>query len=233
MSTADLFDLTVVIIIVASAFRGYQKGLIHQLGAIISMIIGNIVSVRFTPVLADCLPIHYSFRSASAFVILLVVSTLITWGIINLLSYIVSNLKLNTWNKQMGALLGVAYGFLWAMTLTFILLIYSVPFPAATGVAVVDGNPLVQTTTPERSFIMESKSGRFLTKAALEIIDRLPHGGVDYKFYDYLREYLQRNADEIKVNNPDLPKDPFPFSSPDVGPDDDKPRLPVDSPLPD
>ena len=234
MSTADVYDLAVVVIVIISAIRGYQKGLIHQLGALISMIAGVVVSIQYTPTLAAQLPGSENVRSASAFIILLLAVTLVVWGAVNLISQIITNLKLNSWNNQMGAFLGVIYGILWAVALTFILLVYAVPVPVSQIVVDENGNQISQTTSNEQSFIMESKTGPFLTTATLWIIDRLPQGGDDYRFYDYLRECLQRNANVIKQDNPDLPKEPFAPNSTDVPAspsDEEKPQLPLTVPL--
>ena len=231
MSTADVYDLAVVVIVIISAIRGFQKGLIHQLGALISMIAGVVVSIQYTPTLAAQLPGNDNVRSASAFIILLLAVSLVVWGAVNLISQIITNLKLNSWNNQMGALLGVIYGILWAVALTFILFVYAVPVPVSQIVVDENGNQISQSTTTEQSFIMKSKSGPILTTFALGIIDHLPKGGDNYRFYDYLCEYLQRNANDIKENNPDLPKETFAPSAPNAASDEEKPKLPLSIPL--
>lgn len=231
MSTSDVYDLAVVVIVIISAIRGFQKGLIHQLGALISMIAGVVVSIQYTPTLAAQLPGSENVKSVCAFILLLLAVTLVIWGIVNLMSRIINNLKLNSWNNQMGALLGLVYGILWAVALTFILLVYAVPVPGSNIVVDENGNQISQTASNEQSFIMKSKSGPLLTTAALVIIDILPQGGEDYRLYDYLREYLQRNANEIKENNPDLPKETFAPGAPSEPSDEDKPQLPISVPL--
>ena len=232
MNTADLYDLIVVIIILIFAIRGYQKGLVNQLGAIISMIVGVVVSVHFTPMLSPYLFGNDNVRYISAFVILIFVATLVIWEIINAISAFITKLKLNFWNNQMGALVGLAYGFLWTMVLTFILLIFAVPSP--TIVVDENGKPVENMASNEQSFIMASKTGPFLTKTTLVIIDLLPQGGEDYRLYDYLREYLQRNANGIKESNPDLSSEAFSLSGPGKtsSEEDEKPSLPLPSVLP-
>ena len=217
MSTAGLYDLAVVVLVIIFAIRGFQKGLIHQIGALISMIAGVVVSVQYMPVLAEYLPGSENVKSVSAFVILLLAATLVVWGIVNAISAVINNLKLNSWNNQMGAILGVVYGILWAIALTFILLVFAVPIP----------NEGSSAQSGEQSFIMQSKFGPYLTTAALGIIDHLPQGGEKYKFYDYLRQYLQRNANEIKEGNPNLSAAAASSASSDeTVSEDEKPRLP-------
>ncbi|MBR6437137.1 MAG: CvpA family protein [Thermoguttaceae bacterium] len=229
MSTADVYDLAVVVIVIISAIRGYHKGLIHQLGALISIIAGVVVSIQYTPTLAAQLPGSDNVRSASAFIILLLAVSLVVWAAVNLISQIITNLKLNSWNNQMGMLLGVVYGFFWAVALTFILLVYAAPEPVSQIVVDENGNQISQAPTNEPSFIMKSKSGPVLTTVALGIIDRIPQAGDNYKFFDYLREYLQRNANEIKESNPNLPKETFAPSAPSD--EEEKPQLPLSVPL--
>ena len=229
MSTADVYDLAVVVIVIISAIRGYHKGLIHQLGALISIIAGVVVSIQYTPTLAAQLPGSDNVRSARAFIILLLAVSLVVWAAVNLISQIITNLKLNSWNNQMGMLLGVVYGFFWAVALTFILLVYAAPEPVSQIVVDENGNQISQAPTNEPSFIMKSKSGPVLTTVALGIIDRIPQAGDNYKFFDYLREYLQRNANEIKESNPNLPKETFAPSAPSD--EEEKPQLPLSVPL--
>ena len=127
----------------------------------------------------------------------------------------------------MGALLGIVYGILWTMILTFILLIFAVPQPLKNE----DGTYVQAPVETEKSFVMNSKLGPYLTSATLAIIDRLPQGGEDYRLYDSLREYLQRNANDIKESNPDLPKETFTPRAPSAPSDEDKPQLPISVPL--
>ena len=228
MNNSDLFDLSVLAIVIGFAVRGYMKGLIYQLGALIAIIIGVIVAFRFTPSLAPYLFGNDNIKSIAAFIILLNLATMVVWGFVNLLSRLVSNLKLNNWNYQMGALLGVVYGILCAMALTFVLLIYAVPESET----IVDENEdrIEAPVSNGPSFIMQSRTGPFLTRIALVTIDHLPQGG-DCRFYDYWREYFLENANAIKKNNPDLPPDPFQGgSSEEPASDDEKPQLPVSLP---
>lgn len=223
MSTADLYDLSVVVIVIIFAIRGFKKGFVHQIGALISMIAGLVVSVRYMPVLAEQLPVNENFKFICAFIILLFAVTLVVWGIVNVIRKIITNLKLNSWDNQMGALLGVFYGILCSIVLTFVLLIYAVP--VTTMVINENGVPIGQQISNEPSFIMQSKSGPCLTNAALAIIDHLPQGD-NYKIYDSWRVYFQQNAAEIKKNNPDLQIATYSSDTPDESDSEEKPQLP-------
>lgn len=228
MSTADLYDLSVVVIVVLFAIRGFQKGFVHQIGALISMIAGLVVSIRYMPALAEQLPVYDNIKHISAFIILLLAATLVVWGLVNAISKIITNLKLNSWDNQMGALLGVFYGILCSIALTFVLLIYAVP--VSTTVVNENGVQVEQQISNEPSFIMQSKSGPCLTTAALAIIEHLPQGD-DYKLYDSWRVYFQQNADEIKKNNPDLQiATNTSAASNESESDEDKPQLPPSIP---
>lgn len=247
MNTSDIYDLSVLVIVLVAVINGYRKGLLNQVGALVSTITGIIVSFRFTPWLAVQLPGgSENFRSISALGILLPFATMVVWGVINLISRVINTLKLNSWNKQMGAVLGAVYGILLSMILTFILLIFSVPgsVPSSVPDAVQDltisddendapvpfakSNEQSAAASNEQSFVMKSRFGPNLTMITLAIIDRLPHGNgaEEYKFYDNLREYLQKSANSIKKDNPDLPKEPV-IPVPGESSDEEAPSLPI------
>ncbi len=201
MITADLYDLIVLILVIVFAVRGYQKGLVNQLGALIALIVGSIISVRYTPSISDFMPGSGNTQAAVAFIVIVLVATLVVWNIVNALAKLVSKLKLNSWNNQMGMLFGVVNGIIMSMILTFLLLVFAVP----QAVENEDGTYKQVTYEKDKSFIMKSKLGPYLTSATLTTIDHLPQGG-DCRFYNYLREMLVTRAEEIKESNPDLPQ---------------------------
>lgn len=229
MSTADLYDLSVVVIVIIFALRGFRRGFVHQVGALISMIAGLVVSIRYMPILAEQLPVNENMKFICAFIILLLAVTLVVWVVVNIISRIITNLKLNFWNNQMGALLGIFYGILCSVALTFVLLIYAVPIPMT--VATENGEQIETQASDEPSFIMQSKTGQYLTNAALLIIDLLPQGD-DYALYHSWLVYLQQNADKIKENNPELSvaTNSSASASKESDSDEDKPTLPPSIP---
>ena len=208
MNTSDLYDLAILVIVLISAVRGYKKGLIHQLGALISMIAGVIVSIKYTPVLAERLPGNDNIRSVCALIILLLAATLVVWGVVNVLSRIITNLKLNSWNNQMGALLGAVNGIFISMLMTFLLLIFVIPRPTVNE----DGSYNRVTYDADKSFIKNSFFGPYLTNATLTAIDHLPQGG-NSQFYTNLRDLLQSKAENIKENHPDLQQQTYESNS--------------------
>lgn len=201
MITADLFDLIVVILVIVFAMRGYHKGLVNQLGALIALIVGGAISIRYTPSIADFMPGSGNTQAAVAFVVIVLFVTLIVWNIVNALTRVVTKLKLNSWNNQMGALLGVVNGIVMSMILTFLLLVFAVP----QAVKNEDGTYAQATFDKDKSFIMNSKLGPYLTSATLATIDHLPQGG-NCRFYNYMRDLLVSHAEDIKEQNPELPQ---------------------------
>lgn len=201
MITSDLFDLIVVILVIVFAMRGYHKGLINQLGALLALIVGGAISIRYTPSIADFMPGSGNTQAAIAFVVIVLFVTLIVWNIVNALTRVVTKLKLNSWNNQMGALLGIVNGIVMSMLLTFLLLVFAVP----QAVKNEDGTYAQATFDKDKSFIMNSKLGPYLTSATLATIDHLPQGG-NCRFYNYLRDLLVSHAEDIKEQNPNLPE---------------------------
>lgn len=198
MITAGLYDLFVLFLVCLFAWRGYQKGLVGQLGALLVLIVVAAISVRYTPSLADFLG-NGNGSNAIAFVITILIVTMIVWNIVNALSKLVTKLKLKSWNNQMGAFLGLINGIFISMLMTFLLLVFVLPHPMTNE----DGTYNQVTYDSDKSFIKNSFFGPYLTNATLTAIDHLPQGG-NSQFYTNLRNLLQSKAENIKENHPDL-----------------------------
>lgn len=198
MITAGLYDLFVLFLVCLFAWRGYQKGLVGQLGALLVLIVVAAISVRYTPSLADFLG-NGNGSNAIAFVITILIVTMIVWNIVNALSKLVTKLKLKSWNNQMGAFLGLINGIFISMLMTFLLLVFVLPHPTTNA----DGTYNQVTYDSDKSFIKNSFFGPYLTNATLTAIDHLPQGG-NSQFYTNLRNLLQSKAENIKENHPDL-----------------------------
>lgn len=194
------YDLIVLILVGVFAWRGYQKGLVNQVGALITVIVVGAISVFYAPTLSDYMPGSGNVSFAIAFIIIVLVASLVVWNIVNTLSKLVTKLKLKSWNNQMGAFLGFINGIFVAMIVTFCLLVFAIPRPVKNA----DGTYTSVTYDKDNSFVMNSLFGPYLTSAMLTSIDNLPCGRT--QFYNNLREKLQEKANDIKSQNPDLPQ---------------------------
>ena len=207
MITAGLYDLFVLFLVCLFAWRGYQKGLVSQLGALLVLIVVTAISVRYTPSLADFLG-NGNGSNAIAFIITILIVTLIVWNIVNALAKLVTKLKLKSWNNQMGAFLGVINGIFISMLMTFLLLIFVLPRPTVNA----DGTYNQVEYNSDKSFVKNSFFGPYLTSATLTAIEHLPQGG-NSQFYTNLRNLLQSKAENIKEQHPDLQQQTYEASS--------------------
>ncbi|MBR0238031.1 MAG: CvpA family protein [Thermoguttaceae bacterium] len=194
------YDLIVLILVAVFAWRGYQKGLVSQVGALITVIVVGSISVLYAPTLSDYMPGSGNISFAIAFIIIVLLATAVVWNIVNALSKLVTKLKLKAWNNQMGAFLGLINGIFVSMILTFCLLVFAVPRPVKNN----DGTYTSVTYDRNNSFVLNSFLGPYLTSATLTTINNLPCGKT--QFYNNLREKLQAQANDIKAKNPNLPQ---------------------------
>lgn len=164
----------------------------------ITLIVVGSVSVFYAPTLSDFMPGSGNVSFAIAFIVIVLLSTLVVWKLVNMLSKLVTKLKLKSWNNQMGAFLGVINGVFISMILTFCLLVFVIPRPVKNQ----DGTYTSVTYDNDKSFIMNSFFGPYLTSATLTTIDHLPCGRT--QFYNNIREKLQKQAQDIKEKNSEL-----------------------------
>lgn len=197
MITAGLYDLIVLALVAVFAWRGYQKGLVNQVGALITVLVIGSISVAFAPNLSSFMPGSGNLSFAIAFIIIVLLASLVIWNIVNALSKLITKFKLKSWNKQMGAFLGFINGIFVAMIVTFCLLVFVVPRE----VQREDGTYTQTTYDREHSFITNSLFGPYLKSATLTTIKHLPYGRT--KFYNNIREKLQEHANNYSEQNPD------------------------------
>lgn len=194
------YDLIVLFLVGLFAWRGYQKGLVNQVGALITVIVVGSISVFYAPTLSDYMPGSGNVSFAIAFLVIVLLASLVVWNIVNALSKLITKFKLKSWNNQMGAFLGFINGIFVSMILTFCLLVFVVPRPVKNE----DGTYTSVTFDKGNSFVLNSFIGPYLTSATLATIENLPCGHTN--LYNNLREKLQEKANDIKSQNPDLPQ---------------------------
>ena len=160
------YDIFMLIVLVGAAVFGAWKGVAWQLASIASVLLSAIVAMRFSGLLAPSLSAEEPWNQFLAMGILFAATSLGVWIAFRFVAKMIDRVKLKEFDRQMGALLGVAKGLLYCLVLTF----FAVTLSEGTRQRVLDSRSgyyaavLVQKGTPLMPEKVRSALGKYIQK---------------------------------------------------------------------
>lgn len=113
------YDILMLIVLAGTTLFGFVKGMAWQLAYLASLVVSFFVaknfSVQLAPVFGDSEP----FNRYAAWLAIYVGCSLAIWMIFRGVSGAIDRVKLNEFDRQMGAVIGFARGVLWCIGITF------------------------------------------------------------------------------------------------------------------
>ncbi|QDU55863.1 CvpA family protein [Aeoliella mucimassa] len=113
------YDLIMLIVLVGTTLFGFVKGMAWQVAYLASLIVSYFVAVNFSPAIAPMFGDTEPFNRFAAMLALYVASSLGVWVMFRGVAGAIDRVKLNEFDRQMGALIGFARGVLWCIAITF------------------------------------------------------------------------------------------------------------------
>jgi len=113
------YDLVMLLILVGAAVFGAWKGMAWQLASLASVVVSALVAIHFSPLLAPRLSASEPWNRVLAMLILYVACALAIWIIFRAVSGVIERVKLREFDRQAGALFGLAKGALLCLVVTF------------------------------------------------------------------------------------------------------------------
>jgi len=175
------YDLLMLVILVLAGVFGAWKGLAWQVASIASLVISSIVAIRFSAQLAPCLFGQAPWNRFLAMLILFMLTSLGVWLAFRMVSGFIDRLKLKEFDRQMGALFGVAKGVLFCLVITFF------------AVTLAEGS---------RRAVLNSHSGKFTAKLLQKATPVMPE-----EVRDVLGKYIDEFERRLDPNT--LPPEPL------------------------
>lgn len=131
MSGFNLVDLGIIIIVIISALRGYQKGLIRQVVAVIALVIAFYVAMENYKLVAVYFNENLSMTMSIAEVISFGLIVIVTSAVINIIGYLLNKLTGLLLLSMVDSIGGAAVGLIKGGLIVYILLILigRMPFP--------------------------------------------------------------------------------------------------------
>ena len=145
-----------ITVLVAAMVFGAWKGFVWQLASLASLVVSYFVALRFSSDLAPYLSGEEPLNRFLAMLLIYVGCGLIIWILFRMLSGLIDRVKLKEFDRQMGALTGLAKGGLLCIAITFFAVSLS-------------GENF-------RNSILESHSGRYIGHFIERIDSIMPQG---------------------------------------------------------
>jgi membrane protein required for colicin V production len=167
----EIYDLLMLIVLVAATLLGAWKGMVWQLASLSSIFVSYFVAVQFRAPVAAKISADPPWNVFLAMLILYLGTALVIWIIFRQVANTIDRLKLREFDRQVGAVFGAAKG----VVLCVVITLFAVTLLG----------------DQQRRAIVESRSGYYiacLLDRAQAVMPREVHQVLD----PYLRELDQR-----------------------------------------
>jgi membrane protein required for colicin V production len=113
------YDAMMVLVLVAATVFGFWKGMAWQLASLASLIASYFISLKFSSQLAPYFGQQAPLNRFSAQLAIYAASSFVIWMLFRFVSGAINKVKLQSFDKQMGAIFGFAKGVLLCVAITF------------------------------------------------------------------------------------------------------------------
>ncbi len=165
------YDWLMLAVLAAAAAWGLWKGVAWQVASLGSVLVSAAVAVRCSAVVAPFFSSHFGAHEPwnrwIAMLILYVATAVGIWILFRLVSNVIDRVKLKEFDRQLGAIFGLAKGGLYCLIITFF---------------------AVTLSERARQAVMQSKSGEFLARNIRRATPVLPQD---------VRTWLGKYIDEL------------------------------------
>jgi membrane protein required for colicin V production len=171
------YDIAMLVVLVATTLWGVFKGMAWQVAALASVVLSAAVAIHSSAVVAPYCPGQEPWNRYLAMLVLYCVTALAIWILFRLVSNIIDRVQLKEFDRQLGALFGLAKGILYCVVITF----FAVTLSEST-----------------RQLVLQSHSGEWIARGIRNANPILPED---------VRTYLGKYIDEFDAKLHAPPKE--------------------------
>ena len=173
----QVYDILMLVVLIGMTMLGVWKGMAWQVAALASVVLSGIAAIKFSPGLAPVFGVEEPWNRVFAMLVIYVVASGAIWLLFRLVSNIIDRVKLKEFDRQLGAVFGLAKGALYCVIITFF---------------------AVTLSESSRRMVLQSRSGDFIARAIRRANPVLPEDVRTWlgKYIDELDERLHAPLDE-------------------------------------
>jgi membrane protein required for colicin V production len=164
------YDIVILAVLAGAILFGVWKGLAWQVASLASLIVSGFVAVHFSAVLAPYFSAQEPWNRFLAMFVLYIITALAIWIGFRFISGLIERVKLKEFDRQMGALFGLAKGSLLAIVITFF---------------------MVTLGESTRQFVLKSYSGDAIARITRHAVPLLPED-VRANFGKYIDDFQKK-----------------------------------------
>lgn len=183
------YDLFMIVVLVAAIVWGAWKGLAWQIASIASLAVSYLVSLNFRNQLAQYITAAPPWNMFLAMLILFLGTSLVVWVCFNFISELIEKVKLKSFDRQVGAMFGLAKGVLLCVLITLF--------------------AVTLMSEPQRQAICNSRSGYYIA-VLLDRADGIMPREIHQVLDPYIREFDEA-VDQPQQYQAEQPLLPNPF----------------------
>src|SRR5260221_2832912 len=182
------YDLVMIFVLAATTLWGLWKGLAWQLASLTAVVASYFVAIRFSESLAPVFGSQAPLNRFAAMFALYMATSLVVWVAFHFVKNVINRVRLQEFDRQIGAIVGAAKGVLLCIVITFF---------------VVTLNP-----TSGRDAVLKSSSGHYIA-LLLNLADPV----IPSEIHEVLDPYLNRLATELQPDGAKPPPHPPPTAA--------------------
>ena len=113
------YDLLMLAVLGAATIFGFWKGLAWQIASLASLVVSYFVALKFADRVAPMVSDQAPWNKYVAMLIVYAAASFAIWMIFRVVAWAIDRVRLNEFDRQMGALVGFAKGVLLCIAITF------------------------------------------------------------------------------------------------------------------
>ncbi len=113
------YDMLMLLVLVAATFFGFWKGMAWQIASLASLVVSYFVALRFSGQLASTFGDTEPWNRFVAMLAIYIATSFVVWMLFRVVSGAIDRVKLESFDHQLGALIGLAKGVLLCVAITF------------------------------------------------------------------------------------------------------------------
>jgi membrane protein required for colicin V production len=186
-SAIPSYDIFMLIVLVGAMLFGVWKGMAWQAASLGSLLVSAVVAVQFSDALAPFFSAEKPWNRYLAMLVLYLATSLLIWLAFRFVSKVIDRVKLKEFDRQLGALFGLAKGVLLCVVITFF---------------------AVTLSETARQTVLKSYSGYAIAQLTRHAGPVLPEDvrAVIGKYIDELDHKLDPNTPPETPNTPENPE---------------------------
>ncbi len=172
------YDILMILVLAGATLFGAWKGMAWQIASVSSLVVSYLLALRFSPRIAHLFGQQAPFNRFLAMLAIYLGTSLVIWMVFRVVAGVIDRVRLKEFDRQVGALLGLAKGALLCIAITFF---------------------AVTLSAVARSRVLESRSGPTIAR----LLNRAP-AVMPPELHEMLRPYMERMEHEL--NSPRSPE---------------------------